>query len=155
MKNLLLLLILLFSYSCNCSQKSDNKKKSNESFDWLVGDWQRTNEEEDLTTFEYWKKISDTEYEGLGIRLQLADTLFQENIMLVKYDKTWNLSVMTKEDSIPTTFKVTKTDSASFTCENPDNEFPNKIRYFKEGDLLKAIISNEEMEIPFQFERIK
>lgn len=149
MKNILLLLVLLFSFSCNCNQKSD------ESFDWLLGEWQRTNEEENLTTYEYWKKISDTEYEGLGIRLQQTDTLFQENIKLVKSDKTWNLLVITKEDSIPTTFKVTKIESTSFTCENPDNEFPNKIRYFKEGDHLKAIISSEEMEIPFQFERIK
>ncbi len=149
MKNILLLLVLLFSFSCNCNQKSD------ESFDWLLGEWQRTNEEENLTTYEYWKKISDTEYEGLGIRLQQTDTLFQENIKLVKSDKTWNLLVITKEDSIPTTFKVTKIESTSFTCENPDNEFPNKIRYFIEGDLLKALVSNEEMEIPFQFERIK
>ncbi len=155
MKKILLLLILIFVLSCNSNQKSESKKYTSESFDWLLGDWQRLYEEEGLITFEYWKKLSNTEYEGLGIRLQQTDTLFQENIKLVKSDKVWNLVVMTKEDSIPTIFKVTKIDSTSFTCENHLNEFPKTIQYYGKADKLKAVIAGDSLEIPFVFKRIR
>ena len=34
-------------------------------------------------------------------------------------------------------------------------QFPKKVKYWVEGEKIKATISNEEMEIPFEFEKIK
>ena len=48
---------------------------STESFDWLVGEWQRTNEKEGRETFEMWNKVTDYEYSGFGVTLQDGDTL--------------------------------------------------------------------------------
>jgi len=155
MKNIGLLLLLIFACSCKNIHKSENKKVSPENFEWLIGNWQRTNEEPNIRTFEYWKKINDSEYIGLGLSLQDADTLFKENIKLIKSVSNWNLEVVTKEDASPTVFKVTKIDENGFTCENRLNEFPKIIHYFKNGDLLEAVISGDNQEIPFQFERVK
>jgi len=156
MRTTLLLLLLIFTCSCKDiqKQKPENQSLITTNFDWLLGDWQRTNEEPGLKTFEYWKKINDSEYAGLGIRLQAADTLFQERIKLVKIDKNWQLEVITKEDSLATVFKVTKIETHGLICENPLNEFPKKIHYYINNDKLEAIISGDEQEVPFHFKRI-
>lgn len=156
MKELLLLLLVLV-VSCKDIQKEKSKSEpiNTVNFNWLLGEWQRTNEEPNMETFEYWKKANDSTFFGMGIRVQNKDTLFLEKMKLLKTKKDWNLKVITKEDDAPTVFKVINIAPNEFTCENPENEFPNKIHYFKEGDLLKAIISNEEMEILFQFKSIK
>lgn len=88
MRTILLLLLLIFTGSCKDiqKQKPENQSLTATNFDWLLGDWQRTNEEPGLKTFEFWKKINDSEYAGLGIRLKATDTLFQEKIKLVKIE---------------------------------------------------------------------
>ena len=45
-------------------------------------------------------------------------------------------------------------DENSFTCENKEIDFPNIIHYEKDGENLKAYISNNEMKIPFEFKRL-
>ncbi len=38
---------------------------------------------------------------------------------------------------------------------NEANEFPKKIKYWLESGKIKAVISNDSLEIPFEFEKIK
>ena len=38
-----------------------------------------------------------------------------------------------------------------FVCVNDSIDFPKKIKYWTDGEKIKAKISNEEMEIPFEF----
>lgn len=104
MKYLFLVIMVSFCLSCQQKNKSDPKdiKASNftENFDWLLGNWKRSN---------------DTE---------------------------------------PTVFELTEIEQETFTCENEENEFPKKIKYSKSGKKLMAIISGEDMKIPFEFEPI-
>ncbi len=73
MKYLRIVLIniaLIILASCNTGQ---------DNFDWLLGDWQRSNEKAGMETYESWKKISSTEYLGhwfyhAGWRYHLAGT---------------------------------------------------------------------------------
>lgn len=60
--------------SCNSGPKAGN-----ESFDWLLGKWERTNENEGRQTIEMWSKVTDSEYKGYGATLQDGDTLWYEN----------------------------------------------------------------------------
>jgi hypothetical protein len=41
----------------------------------------------------------------------------------------------------PVTFRMVRQDMQSVEFENPDNDYPTRIRYWREGGLLKAEIS--------------
>jgi len=59
-------------------------RRKEESFDWILGKWERTNEKPDKQTFESWQKINDKQYNGLGYTMQGKDTIWKENIRLNK-----------------------------------------------------------------------
>jgi len=155
---LFLTIVILFSCKNNKSPKDSNQIKEEVAvdinFDWLLGDWQRTNEEEGKATFEHWYKISDTEYKSLAYTMQNKDTLWRENVSLLKAKDTWIFDVIGKDDSLPTHFIVSEMDSVSFACTNEKNEFPKKISYFKNGTNMRAEISGNDMMIPFEFNKI-
>ena len=74
-----------------CNTKQNDQKSTTqptENFDWLLGNWKRTNEEKGKETFENWKKTNDTEYNGIGFTLQNSDTLSQEQMKLIQL---WHL----------------------------------------------------------------
>jgi len=129
-------------------------KQLNEDFSWLLGSWQRINEEEGRQTFEHWKKQSKDEFIGIGCTLKGGDTIWQEAMKLRKLDKNWNLEVTGEGESEPTIFKLTEINNDSFTCENPENEFPKLITYAKTGTGLKAVISGGGPNIEFKFNKI-
>jgi hypothetical protein len=62
---------------------------------------------------------------------------------------------VTGVNKIPTIFKFTSQTDTSFICENPKNEFPKKIKYSIENQLLKAVVSSDDFSIDFVFESIK
>ena len=49
---------------------------------------------------------------------------------------------------------MTNHSENEFTCENTEIDFPNKIRYWKNGDKINASVSNTEMEIQFELKRL-
>lgn len=159
------MLLLCSSLILSCSDKPKEKIqtsetvnseiKASENFDWLLGNWKRVNDEAENETFESWQKINDSEYQGVGFTLKNGDTISQEKMQLVKHNNQWNLSISLPSEPQATVFKVTKIDSQSFVCENELNDFPKKIEYWFEGKNLKAKISNSDMEIAFDFEKIK
>ena len=160
MKNILLSVIsVLFFMSCENNPKKETKQESNteivKSFDWLIGKWKRSNDEEGKETFEIWHKINRNEYKGWGYSMINGDTLSKENITLAKINNNWKLAVITKEENTPTYFNLIKSDKSSFTCENNEIDFPNKIEYWKEGRVLMAKVSSSDLEIEFFFNRIK
>ncbi len=150
---------IAFTISCKNEDTSTSTAvneatlNTSENFDWLVGNWQSINEEEDRKTFETWNMKNDTEYKGFGFTLQNNDTVWQEHVRLVKSETGWNFEVTGKGESKPTVFKLTNVERESFACENQENEFPKKIVYAKAGNKIKAVISGGSMEIPFEFER--
>lgn len=156
-----LLIIFLSTLLCgSCKETSSNNTSNKKSIevidnvDWLIGHWKRTNDKEGKTTYEHWKKKSKTEYTGIGYTLQNNDTIWKEDIRIVKIDSIWNFEVVGVNESKSTIFTFTNLGSKSFSCQNEDNEFPKKIEYFMGKDKLKAIISGGGMEIPFEFDRM-
>nr|WP_297306288.1 DUF6265 family protein [uncultured Flavobacterium sp.] len=137
-----------------CNNKS-NEKNSEENFDWLLGNWERLNDNSEHKTFENWYKINETEYSGTGFTLKNGDTISQEEMLLAKQNNEWNLSVSIPSNKEATVFKVTSISENTFICENQTNDFPKKIEYWFEDANLKATISNPEREIKFIFEKNK
>lgn len=161
MKKILILLIGVLSISCNQSKKESSNTKTAEvtenldDFDWLLGKWERLNEEEGMRTFENWEKVSDAEYSGIGFSMQAGDTIKQEKMRLINTSGKWNLTVKVPSEKESTAFKMINYSENEFTCENNEIDFPNKIRYWKNGDKINALVSNAEMQIPFEFEKRK
>ena len=148
--------------SCNQTKKEKQKEEiksetmieKSENFDWLLGKWKRLNEEEGKETFENWNKINETEYSGIGFTMQNGDTIKQEKIRLTKTSGKWNLTVKVPEESESITFNGIIHNETEFTCENNEIDFPNKIKYWKNGNRINAMVSGGEMEISFEFEKL-
>lgn len=121
------------------------------NFDWLLGKWKRSNESAGKHTFEIWEKVNDTEYFGVGYTLQDGDTISHEEIKLIKVNNRWDFIVTLPEEKDPIAFKGISQSANHYICENPQNDFPTKIRYWRTGNVLHASISGDEMEIPFEF----
>ncbi|MDW7692631.1 DUF6265 family protein [Flammeovirgaceae bacterium SG7u.111] len=157
MKNLWVFFLVFLVLSCksdeSSTQSAPEQKAQELSFDWLVGDWQRSNEKAGKKTFETWRKKNIETYQGTGFTIQNNDTIWQEQIMLVGADDAWNFEVLGKGDTEPTVFKLTQIEKELFVCENPENEFPKVIKYAKSGDGIKAVISGGGEEVLFLFEK--
>lgn len=151
----LLLLLTIFILACNPKEKSavSNEKPASQ-FDWLLGNWTRTNEKKDRQTFENWVKINGSEYAGEGYTLQNNDTIWKETVQLIESNGQWAFAVTPKGETKQTIFNLIKIENHAFTCESKTNDFPKIIHYFKDGHSLKAEISGGDMKIPFEFERI-
>lgn len=131
----------------SCSQPKEEKG----AFDWLLGSWQRGNDEAGRQTFEHWEKINPMSYRGLGFTMVEDDTVWKENIALREADGTWRFEVTGKGASQPTIFNVSGIGDTDFICKNPQNEFPKKIVYRLGGDSLKAVISGGGDQVVFTF----
>ena len=151
-------ILLIIGSSC-LNNESNSKTEKNEkvvlteNFDWLLGKWERTNNEEGEQTFENWRKVNDLEYKGFGWTVQNSDTIFQEKIKLTKSKDSWIFGVISPEETDYTNFKVIQVSKESFTCENPEIDFPSKIKYWKDGKEIKALVSGKDMEITFEFKK--
>ena len=155
MEKSIFILFLIGLIACNHNDTKSNATDSQvvANLDWMLGNWQRTNDKEGQQTFEHWQKVSETEYKGLGFTVHEKDMVFKENMRLIPINGVWNLEV-TGVNENPTLFYFTNQTKNSFVCENPNNEFPKKIEYQFSDKKLKAKVSAEEMEIDFEFKKI-
>jgi hypothetical protein len=141
---------------CNTNQNDQKPTtQSTDSFDWLLGNWKRTNEEKGKETFENWKKTNDIEYEGIGFTLQNRDTLSQEQMKLIQTNGKWNLLVKTFDEKDFIKFEMTEIADDKFECKNITLDFPKLIKYWKNGDKMNAIVSGDSLKLSFEFERLK
>lgn len=141
MKTFVYILMFIPLFSC---EKKEHK------LDWLVGNWERTNNSKGTKTFENWSKKSDSEYVGFGFTLKKKDTIFKEKITILKINNVWNYKVI-GVNKTPTLFRFTNESATSFSCENKENEFPKKITYTLNDSILEATISDENKQVKFLF----
>jgi hypothetical protein len=141
--------LLLFSccffliISCN----KQTKKHIKPSF--LIGNWIRLNDKPGNQTYETW----NTDFTGIGYTKQGQNTTFKEMLSIVIINDTLHLQVEGVNPK-PTLFKFTQQTDTSFICENPQNEFPKKIKYFLDNNQLKAIVSADDFRIDFIFDKL-
>ncbi|MEM1328086.1 MAG: hypothetical protein AAGI23_19165 [Bacteroidota bacterium] len=160
MKYCLPVVLLLFIFSCQNNafdeQESEAEIDSSQKIElnWLLGTWQRLNDESGKTTFEYWTVNENQGYSGLGYTMQAADTIWKEYMKLVEVDEQWQLEIRSPEEEAATVFQLTDLQTNSFTAENLDIEFPNRIEYKHQNDTIYATVSGGDMNIPFEFMRV-
>lgn len=149
------IIVFLGFFVLSCSTHSESTVKADPNLDWLLGNWKRTNEELGKETYENWDKPSDSTYSGIGLTIQKGDTLFQEKMDIVLSDGKGALFVKMPNEEKATKFMLKELTPNEFVFINEANEFPKKIKYWLEGGRIKAVISNDSLEIPFEFEKIK
>ena len=143
MRKLLIICSFIFIFSC----KDDAHKIQRPTF--LIGEWKRLNDKPDSQTYEMW----NTNLVGMGYTMKGTKRSFQEILSILSINDTLYLEVKGVNED-PTLFKFTHQTDSSFVCENPANEFPNKIKYFLDNKQLKAIVSNDDFRIDFVFDRV-
>ncbi len=149
-----LFVFVIFLTGCKDNNKlAETSKDADINADWLLGNWERINEQEGIRTFENWSKSTNNGYEGIGWTMQNDDTIFKEILRLAERDNQWNLEVSEVNDT-PTPFRITNYSDESFVSENEENEFPKKIQYRRKGEQLVATISNPGREIDFIFKKV-
>ncbi len=149
-------LILLSSFVlllCSCKEKVKQPPVTTE-FDYLIGDWERTNSKGGSATSEHWRAVTSEDLRGHGYTIEDEDTVFNERMRIYKKQEQWMLSINGPNEN-PTLFKITQHTNSAFTAVNPDNEFPKVITYSYFDDVLTATISAEDTEIPFIFWRME
>lgn len=158
MKKLTIISIFFIFISCNSTEDKKTEVQDettmNANFDFLAGEWFRTNDAEGRKTFEIWKKNNDSTYLGHGFTMKGKDTIWQERVVLSPVKGEWYFQVKSPKDSISTNFKLTEYTDTSFVCENQQNEFPKIIQYIKNGeDRFHAEISADTIKIDFEFQK--
>lgn len=149
---------IVFSFTM-CNNKQNEKKETtttkSENFNWLLGNWQRTNEEQGKTTFENWQKNNDSEYNGIGFTIQNNDTISKEKMKIVNVDGKWNLLVKTQEEKDFIRFEMPEIQDDKFECKNDTLDFPKLIKYWKNGNKINALVSGDNLNLSFEFKRIE
>lgn len=139
-------LICCLFIATSCQQKKAIQKKPS----FLIGKWIFTNADDSIKTYENWRM----DFTGFGLSLKGKDTIFFEQLRVLEKNDSLFLEV-SGVNEIPTLFQFTEQTETFFVCENLRNEFPKKIKYYMDGPLLKAEISNENFQLDFIFEKIK
>ncbi len=135
---------------CNSKQNESTK-----NFDWLLGKWQRINEEQSKTTFENWEKTNNSEYNGIGFTIQNNDTISREKMKIVETNGKWNLLVKTLEEKEFIRFEMSEIQEDKFECKNDTLDFPKLIKYWKNGNKINALVAGDSLKLSFEFKRIE
>jgi hypothetical protein len=152
---LLLLALPLFLLSCQEPTKPNTQKDTTpklENLDWLLGSWVRLNDDEGRQTFEIWEKETNQEFRGNGYTMSGEDTIFKEDMRILFKEENVNLEVSGVNQD-PTYFKFIGQETNAFACENPANEFPQRIEYIYQNDTIFATIMGGANSIVFVFVR--
>jgi Domain of unknown function (DUF6265) len=152
MKRSIVLLTALLCFGRNYSQPS-SKLTDFKKLYWLEGTWVRTNIKPGHSGNERWVKISPTELQGTGVSMKGTDTAFVEKFKLVIKNNTIYYVADVPENKQPVDFKLTEISEKEFSCENPEHDFPKKIRYRKDGNIITATISGNGKSVDYLFEK--
>ena len=142
----MLYLSLLLSFFINAQPQPDQS-----NFDWLVGTWAGVENTETEQTFEIWEKLGKGMYEGMGYSLKNGDTTFYEQLSIANIYGVLHYTAKVSENDGPVHFEMIKSDEMGFVCTNPENDFPTKIEYLYEENILSATISGDGVSKTFRF----
>ena len=151
MKTVALLIFSIFSLQ-GTNPSLPFPAQQQENFDWITGEWVRTNDKSGITTTEIWKKETDSMYVGTGLATKNNETVFREDLRLLKKSGKWVYEVSGVNEET-TNFILTAISEDSFTAINPENPFPKLISYRKESNRMIAEISDDSRKIIFEFKK--
>lgn len=125
-------------------------------FDWFTGCWAS----EDGAMREVWSAMEGDLLFGYSVNIDLDQDRYPGQ--QVTFFEQMRIDLIEDEDHPPafyaypagkgpTQFVRTHFGDATVTYENADNDFPQRIRYWREGAQLKAEISTLDQATAYQF----
>ncbi|NQY96456.1 MAG: hypothetical protein HRT82_04785 [Henriciella sp.] len=127
------LLCLIALSACTLTTASEEADPNR--LDWLTGCWQG----DDGMTREVWSGSEDGYYFGYSIVLKDGHAVFFEQ-MRVDPAPLPVFNAYPAGDG-PSAFPATEISDTSVTFANPAHDFPQKIKYWRDGTRLRATIS--------------
>lgn len=118
-----------------CTSLSTAQEADPNRLDWLTGCWQSA----DGVTREIWSGSEDGYYFGYSVVLKNGHAIWFEQ-MRIDPAPLPVFNAYPSGDG-PFAFPATEISEAAITFTNPDHDFPQKIRYFRDGEDLKAVTS--------------
>ncbi len=107
--------------------------------DWMTGAWIETRD--DSWTEEYWTPPRGGLMIGAG-RNGKGKELLGWEATRIAVDKTGKIAfIAMPEGGAPTSFALERSDASSISFANPTHDYPQRVRYWREGDALLAEIS--------------
>ncbi|MCI5045255.1 MAG: DUF6265 family protein [Aquisalinus sp.] len=113
-------------------------------FSWMKGCWQA----DEGRTKEVWSEEFGGVRFGYAVTLNEEDKAgFYEQMVIHEVEQGWAFTALTRANGVPVTFPLTnadttRTDNAEATFENPNHDFPQKIRYYRVGVQLHADVTD-------------
>jgi len=130
----------------SCQNKFAHQYDKLEKMNWLIGEWENKSADGLLT--ETWIKDNDSTFSGKTYFIKNEkDTVHSESIVLTqsKEDLIYRPTVKGQNNDEPVDFKLTSELENSFTFENLQHDYPQKITYKKVNDnSLVASISGKQ-----------
>ena len=115
--------------------KTSNEKSKIDDLKWFLGRWMQT-EGPDLVSYEEWKRVSPSLYQGLAWTIYHSDTVHVETIDLSLEGQDLYYIPTVEENEGPVRFKMSVMSADSVLFENPEHDFPQKITYIARGDSM-------------------
>lgn len=130
---------------CACLFPASAEEADPNRLDWLTGCWQG----DDEMTREVWSASEDGYYFGYSVVLKNGHAIFFEQMRI-------NPAPMPvfnayPEGNGPFPFPAIALSETSVTFANPDHDFPQKIKYWRDGETLNATISRMDGSSPGAF----
>ncbi|MEO1553915.1 MAG: DUF6265 family protein [Pseudomonadota bacterium] len=118
-----------------CTSLSQAEEADPNRLDWMTGCWQT----QDGTTREVWSHSEDGYYFGYSVVLNDGHAVFFEQ-MRIDPAPMPVFNAYPRGDG-PSAFPAENMTETSITFANPEHDFPQKIKYMRDGEMLKAVIS--------------
>jgi hypothetical protein len=127
-----------------------------EEFGWLDGAWERPAKE--LTAVEEWTRVSSDTMEGIVYLTDGNETRITEHLRIERFGERIYYLALPVENEFPTPFELVDRGDASWTFENPDYQFPQRLVYKRTEDggltvRIEGTDEGEERGLELQFTR--
>jgi hypothetical protein len=155
MKLVTLVILLLVIIGCSDfqnTQQSTENASMQDSLSWLFGSWIRVDDRDTARqTYEGWSLLENGSLAGIGTTLSGVDTVWKEELLIIKRNNVAQLEVTGANDDYPVIFKLTELHNQQVIFANPTHDFPKVISYRRKADSLFAVVSGDGQQILFTF----
>jgi len=119
-------------------------------FDWLAGCWVTA----DKSSQEVWVIDGDQSLVGFGVALGEGTVVFYEVLSIKQNDDGLWIYTAHPSGQASASFIAIETSENSVVFANPDHDYPQEIRYRREGNQLFATVSLRGGDNPDSFNKI-
>ena len=119
----------------------------NAGLGWLVGCWISG----DQSSREVWVSEGADRLAGFGITVRDNTVVFHEVLTIMRGDDARWVYTAYPAGQAATSFVAARLEDQQVVFVNPDHDYPQEIRYSRDGSLLHAVISLTDGKNPMSF----